>query len=110
MAVGGNNVIIWSDKTEELMIKGVNKQIIEVNETENEFFDKAILFVRSEKYSVSTNRLRSEASSLLSGYSLSGQAKKLVRNRIIIFASACAVLSSGATIVILAMLGGLSFL
>lgn len=30
------------------MIKGVNKQIIEINDIENEYFYKAILFVRPE--------------------------------------------------------------
>lgn len=30
------------------MLKGVNKQIIEINDIENEYFYKAILFVRPE--------------------------------------------------------------
>lgn len=30
------------------MIKGVNKRIVEINNTDNEYFDKAILFVSSD--------------------------------------------------------------
>ncbi|MDF2567022.1 MAG: hypothetical protein K0R90_478 [Oscillospiraceae bacterium] len=35
------------------MIKGVNKQIIEVVNTDNEFFEKAILFVNPSKMNAS---------------------------------------------------------
>ncbi len=30
------------------MIKGVNKQVLEINETQNSFFEKAIFFVKPE--------------------------------------------------------------
>ena len=30
------------------MIKGVNKQVLEINETQNGFFEKAIFFVKPE--------------------------------------------------------------
>ena len=33
------------------MVKGINKRIVEVNVTENEVFEKAILFVRNESVS-----------------------------------------------------------
>ena len=49
------------------MIRGVNKQIIEVNETENEYFEKAILFVRASKSDISTGRLRQQATRILGG-------------------------------------------
>ena len=31
------------------MLKGVNKQVVEVVEVDNEFFERAILFVKPEK-------------------------------------------------------------
>ena len=32
-----------------MMLKGVNKHIVEINNPNNEYFEKAILFVKSEK-------------------------------------------------------------
>ena len=49
------------------MIKGVNKQIIEVSNTENKYFEKAILFVRPEFMSEGEQGLRKEANRLLEG-------------------------------------------
>ena len=43
------------------MIKGVNKAIIEINETGNKYFEKAILFVRTETSEASQKRLEKEA-------------------------------------------------
>lgn len=43
------------------MIKGVSKQIVEINETGNEFFEKAIFFVKPEYSGASEARLRDSA-------------------------------------------------
>lgn len=43
------------------MIKGVNKAIIEVNDTGNEYFEKAILFIRSSHTGDSQKNLEKEA-------------------------------------------------
>lgn len=43
------------------MIKGVNKQIIEINDIENEHFYKAILFVRPESSPRSEEYLNKQA-------------------------------------------------
>lgn len=45
------------------MIKGVNKQVVEINETGNEYFEKAIFFVRPEYSGLSEGRLREKAQS-----------------------------------------------
>ena len=47
------------------MIKGVNKQIIEVYDTGNKYFEKAILFVKPEYMSENEQGLRKEANRLL---------------------------------------------
>ncbi len=39
------------------MLKGINKQIIEIKCTNNEYFEKALLFVRSSSCDVSYDRL-----------------------------------------------------
>lgn len=43
------------------MIKGVNKQVLEINETQNGFFEKAIFFVKPEYSGMSEGRLRESA-------------------------------------------------
>lgn len=43
------------------MIKGVNKQVLEIAETKNGFFEKAIFFVKPEYSGMSEGRLRESA-------------------------------------------------
>lgn len=43
------------------MIKGVNKAIIEINETGNKYFEKAILYIRAEKSEESEKKLERAA-------------------------------------------------
>ena len=43
------------------MLKGVNKQVLEIAETENSFFEKAIFFVKPEYSGMSEGRLRESA-------------------------------------------------
>ncbi len=40
------------------MIKGVNKQVLEINETHNGFFEKAIFFVKPQYCGMSEGRLK----------------------------------------------------
>lgn len=43
------------------MLKGVNKQVLEINETQNGFFEKAIFFVKPEYSGMGEGRLRESA-------------------------------------------------
>lgn len=43
------------------MIKGVNKQVLEISETQNGFFEKAIFFVKPEYSGMGEGRLRESA-------------------------------------------------
>lgn len=43
------------------MIKGVNKQIVEINNPQNEYFEKAILYIRPSKQTIPTKELNIEA-------------------------------------------------
>lgn len=43
------------------MLKGVNKQILEITNTESPYFDKIIFFVRPSLDGVSSERLQGEA-------------------------------------------------
>lgn len=56
------------------MLKGVNKHIVEINNPKNEYFDKAILFVRQDKLSLSAKALAEEAKEYLNSI---GKPKKI---------------------------------
>lgn len=43
------------------MLRGVNKQIIEINETENKLFERAVLYVRPEYSDLSATKLYNSA-------------------------------------------------
>jgi len=47
------------------MIKGINRQIIEVGETGNLYFEKAFLFVRPQLEEVDDQRLKNEANRMV---------------------------------------------
>lgn len=70
------------------MIKGVNKQIIEINDMNNKVFEKAVLYVRPEYSEMSESKLRSSADKFakeVSGWDLwqitSQQPKPKVKSR-----------------------------
>ncbi len=52
------------------MLRGVNKQIIEINSMENAYFEKAILYIRPECFDTAENKLRSNAAAYLDELSL----------------------------------------
>lgn len=43
------------------MIKGVNRQVLEIHDTGNKYFEKALLFVKPEYSTLNENRLRDAA-------------------------------------------------
>lgn len=43
------------------MLKGVNKQILEITNTESPYFEKIIFFVRPSSQNISRDKLESEA-------------------------------------------------
>lgn len=48
------------------MIKGVSKQILEVTNTDNEYFDKIIFFVKPEHHATDRKKLEKEAQAVAS--------------------------------------------
>lgn len=49
------------------MIKGVNRQVLEIHETGTKYFEKALFFVRPEYSTLSEKRLNEKALRALSG-------------------------------------------
>ncbi len=55
------------------MIKGVNKKIIEINDTDNIYFEKAILYIRPKMSDIPQNHLIKEANFYLEKNMSDGQ-------------------------------------
>lgn len=53
-------------EVKDAMIRGINHQIIEVNETESHCFERALLFVRPQCAEMTESRLRGEAERFVS--------------------------------------------
>lgn len=67
------------------MLRGVNRQIIEVNNTGNRYFEKVILFVKPEYSDASRHKLEDEAYQLLESFGnppLSRKSRHTIRQKI----------------------------
>ncbi len=49
------------------MLKGVNKQIIEINDTGSDYFEKVLFFVKPAYYSLAQNKLENDAKNYMQG-------------------------------------------
>ncbi len=77
------------------MIKGVNRQVVEVNETDCDYFEKIMFFVKPEYASVSEGKIR-ERAGLIADSSALPPPTKLKSNRAfgvlkVVFAFLCGV-------------------
>ena len=52
---------IWQTKRTMIMLKGVNKQILEITNTDSPYFEKIIFFVRPSSQNTDSKKLRREA-------------------------------------------------
>lgn len=81
------------------MIRGVSKCVVEVNNTENDYFERAILFVRSEKQNTDQSVITQQATSYLK--TLTKQGHKRTKTKAAVFYTvaklACAA-GAGATV------------
>lgn len=50
------------------MVKGVNKNIIEINDTGNEIFEKVILYIKPQYNNISNKLLNSETEKILNSF------------------------------------------
>ena len=63
------------------MIRGVNRQIIEISNTGNQYFERALLFVKPEYTETEDERLRAEADRLIAGLGRPPQSAQSARVR-----------------------------
>lgn len=90
------------------MIKGVNRKVIEINDTQNIYFEKAVLFVRPEMLDVPQSHLIREASDYMkTGKTETGnfQNKGKMKSALYFFTSV-SVLTAVAVIIIFSIIRG----
>ena len=88
------------------MIKGVNRQVVEVNETQCEYFEKIMFIVKPEFAAVSEGKIR-ERAGIIADSSTLPPPTKLKRNRYfdvikLVFSALC---GAAITIVMLKLFG-----
>ena len=95
------------------MVKGVNKTIIEINETGNEYFEKIILYVSPKYSSVNSLKIKKavgeelkkiNGNSIKNGKSLRRMIKMKNRRRVIIGTCCVAALIVCATLITIALI------
>ena len=63
------------------MIKGVNRQVVEVNDTGCEYFEKIMFFVKPEYTSISEGKIR-ERASMIAGTATAAPPTKIKKSRL----------------------------
>ncbi len=79
------------------MVKGVNRQVLEIHETGCEYFEKALFFVRPEFSAENEGKLKSKAiSSVLKSSTVPKTRKQKVKSRVLFVAEMAASAGAGA--------------
>ena len=63
------------------MIKGVNRQVVEVSQPESAYFEKVLFFVKPEFYGLGESKLKSKADALLKDSPLPPETKTKKRKK-----------------------------
>lgn len=81
------------------MSKGVNRQVLEIHDTGNEYFEKAMFFVRPEYSAMSEKKLTSSAQKLISNECDIPKTRKIKRkDGLLLFAKLTAAAGAGAAL------------
>jgi len=83
-----------SNKGNDEMIKGVSKKIIEINSTDNIYFERAVLYIRPEMSDIPEGYLSREADLFLSEKNMSGTGKKISRKNAFVVLAAAVLISA----------------
>lgn len=84
------------------MVKGINRQVLEVRETGSRYFEKALFFVKPEYSRESESVLRQNAlKTIENGVALPKSKKIKTRNRFLLFTEMLLSAGAGAIITVL---------
>lgn len=86
-------IIIVTKKDGAVMIKGISHQIIEVTDTNNKYYERALLVLRPEYASISSEVLEREAKKMLKDMDTvsSAKSKQLLISKILCCCLYCAI-------------------
>lgn len=84
-------------------MRGVNKLILDIKDTDNEFFDRAILFLKPDKTAADQSQLNENARKLLSAVKADSMNKKS-RMKILLIAGATVLAAAGALTLVLLLI------
>lgn len=84
------------------MIKGVNRQVVEVNDTGSDYFEKIMFFVKPEYISVSENKIR-ESAGRIAGSATAPPATKIEKGKFFEVAKTVFAVLCGAVITLIIM-------
>lgn len=79
------------------MLKGTNRQVIEITQTDCEYFERAMFFVKPECVNVSEGRLRERANAIAAADN-KPPATKIHRNKLVFAAQLAASAGLGAAV------------
>lgn len=85
------------------MIKGVNHQVVEVNDTASEYFERIIFFVKPEYSFVSEGKIRERATKIANTATLPPPTKKSTKAKIGEFFKIAAAAVAGAVVTALVL-------
>ena len=84
------------------MLKGVNRQVVEVAETGSDYFEKALFFVNPKYYGMTDGKLRERAQTLMSAAGAPPKTKnKNKRSKLKIFIEIAASAAAGAIVALI---------
>ena len=84
------------------MIKGVNRQVVEVAETGSDYFEKALFFVNPRYYGMTDGKLRERAQTLMNAAGAPPKAKNASkRSKAALFIEIAASAAAGAIITLI---------
>lgn len=84
------------------MIKGVNRQVVEVSETGSDYFEKALFFVNPKYYGMTDGKLRERAQTLVNSAGTPPRVKGVEkRSKAKIFIEIAASAAAGAILTLL---------
>ncbi len=85
------------------MLKGVNKQILEITNTESPYFEKIVFFVRPEGAKADEGALQREAQRLSAQAVKPPKTRKSAREKLI--SAGCILLGTGAGVALTVIMG-----
>ena len=87
------------------MIKGINRQVVEVNETGSEYFEKIMFFVKPEYISLSENKIKEYAGRIAATSAAPPRAAKIKGRKLeTLKIIASVLLGSAVTLMVIGML------